>query len=266
MTTENNSTELNSRISRFVESLIEATDKARASEALTAYLEAMSGFHGYSWNNTMLIWMHSPTATQVAGYKTWQQYGRQVRKGEKGIPILAPVTYQVKDSAGEPTGESKVFFKTVYVFDVAQTEGDPLPEPPNWKSPEQSEALQAKLLAFAAGRGITVVIQTNARGAQGVSLGGRIELAPEAGTKTLIHELAHELLHKTTVGALASRELKELQAESVAYVVAMHFGLEPDGSPNYLALWGAEAQDIRAHFATIQRCAAEIITAIEGGE
>jgi antirestriction protein ArdC len=267
MSDQTSSTELNSRITAFFENLIASTSEAAKSEAVTNYLASMSAFHNYSWNNTMLIWMHKPDASQVAGYKTWQKLGRQVRKGEKGIPILAPVSYRQKDSEGEPTGEAKLFFKTVYVFDVSQTDGEPLPEAPNWKSTEKRAELESKLIDFATGRSITVTVSSDERsdGAQGVSMGGTIELAPAAGTKTLIHELAHEMLHQATGAKLyASHELMELQAESVAYVVSKHFGMEPEGSPNYLALWGADPKDMRAHFATIQKCAAEIITAVEG--
>ena len=199
----------------------------------------------------MLIAFSKPDATQVAGYKTWQGMKRYVRKGEHGIAILAPVVYHVKDDFGQPTPETHVNFKSVYVFDVSQTDGEPLPEPPNWKSPEQDAELTARLIAFAHANGIIVTVETLPGEVQGQSRGGTVALSPDAGTKTLIHELAHEMLHKNTVATLAPRNLKELQAESVAYVVARHFGLEPAGSPNYLALWGADSTTIRQSLTAI---------------
>lgn len=267
--TTNNSTPnvsgtLGAKIADIVDQLANATDAARVAETMTQYLETAAQFHNYSWGNQMLIAFNRPDATQVAGYQAWRALGRQVRKGERGIAILAPVAIRLKDDAGEDTNEIRVGFKTVHVFDVAQTDGDPLPEPPDWKSPEQDAALAAGLIAFARAAGITVTTQDLPAEVQGQSRGGAIVLSPAAGTKTLIHELAHEMLHRHMLAGLLPREVKELQAESVAYVVARHFGLEPAGSPNYLALWGAEGKDIRATLATIQRCAAEMITAVEG--
>jgi hypothetical protein len=261
----NSAASLNSRIAAIVDQLASATDAARAAETMTHYLEFAAQFHRYSWGNQMLIGLGHPDATQVAGYKTWQAMRRQVRKGERGIAILAPIAYRLKDAAGEPTPETRLTFKTVYVFDVSQTEGEPLPDAPEWKSPEQDAELTARLMAFARANGITVMVEDLPGEVQGQSRGGTIALSPKAGTKTLIHELAHELLHKSTLAILVmSRDLKELQAESVAYVVARHFGLEPAGSPNYLALWGAQGKDVRATLSTIQHCAAQIIGAVEG--
>lgn len=262
-TTDCNTASLNATIAAFVDQLANATDAARTTEAMAVYLETAARFHNYSWGNQMLIAFGRPDATQVAGYQTWRGLGRQVRKGEHGIAILAPVAHRVEDAAGEATNEIRVTFRTVHVFDVAQTDGDPLPETPEWKSPEQDAALAAALTAFAQAKGISVTVADLPGEAQGVSRGGSIVLSPAAGTKTLIHELAHELLHKHLLGGALARGVKELQAEAVAYVVARHFDLEPAGSPNYLALWGAAGKDIRATLATIQRCAAEIIGAVE---
>lgn len=260
----NTAATLNAKIASLVDQLANATDAARTSEAMAQYLEFAAQFHNYSWGNQMLIMFNRPDATQVAGYQAWRSMGRQVRKGEHGIAILAPVAYRVKDDAGEPTNEVRVSFKTVHVFDVAQTEGEPLPEAPNWKSADQDAQLSASLIAFARVNGIAVTIEALPGETQGQSRGGSIVLSPAAGTKTIIHELAHEMLHKHLAAMHMTREAKELQAESVAYVVARHFGLEPAGSPNYLALWGADGKNVRAILTTIQHCASEIITAVEG--
>jgi hypothetical protein len=264
MTTTDSTTDtLSAKIAAIVDQLANATDAARVAETMTRFLETAAQFHSYSWGNQMLIASSRPDATRVAGYQTWRGAGRQVRRGERGIAILAPVITQLKDESGEPAGNVRVSFKTVHVFDVAQTDGEPLPEPPAWTSPEQDTALAAGLTAFAIARGIQVIVGELPGQTQGASCGGTILLSPTAGTKTLIHELAHEMLHQHLLAGLLPRQTVELQAESVAYVVARHFGLEPAGSPNYLALWGAEGRDIRATLATIQRCAAEIIGAIE---
>lgn len=258
------SADLNAKIAALVDQLANATDAARLSDVMARYLDSMAAFHNYSFGNLMLIAHAMPTATRVAGYKTWQKVGRQVRKGEKGIAILAPCTYREKDANGEPTDQTRVFFKTVYVFDVSQTDGEPLPEAPTWRSPEQSAELHSRLIGYAQSLGITVTVRDLAGQTQGTSSGGHIELAPTAGTKTFLHELAHELMHKAAERATLARELLELQAESVAYVVAQHFGLQPEGSPNYLALWGADGKAVRETLGAIQRTAAEIIGAVEG--
>jgi hypothetical protein len=150
----------------------------------------------------------------------------------------------------------------VYVFDVNQTTGEPLPDPPDWKSPERNAELQEKLLHFTQSKGIQVQIKSIGRDIQGVSLGGKVILDPEAGTKTLIHEIAHELLHHV-MNVLTDRTYHELEAESVAYVVAKHFGLNGLSSPNYNALHGATAELILEHLERIRNTAAEIIKAIE---
>jgi hypothetical protein len=264
MDADNSAATLNAKIAGLVDQLASATDAARITETMTHYLDFATQFHGCSWGNQMLIAFGRPDATQVAGYQSWRKMGRQVRKGEHGIAILAPCAVREKDENGEKTDRSHMFFKTVYVFDVAQTEGEPLLEPPDWKSVEQDAQLAARLIDFARSHGITVITEDLPGEVQGVSRGGSIALSPLAGTKTLIHELAHEMLHKHMLAGMTGRDVKELQAESVAYVVARHFGLEPAGSPNYLALWGAEGKDVRATLAIIQTTAGAIIAAVEG--
>jgi hypothetical protein len=187
--------------------------------------------------------------------------GRFVRKGEHGIPILAPIITTITNEKSEEE-QRLVGFKVVYVFDVSQTDGEPMPEPPDWKSPEKNAELQEKLILFAQSKGIQVQIKTIGRDIQGVSLGGKVILDPEAGTKTLIHEIAHEMLHHVK-NVLTDRTYRELEAESVAYVVARHFGLNGLSSPNYNALHGATADLIMQHLERIRNTAAEIIEAIE---
>jgi len=151
----------------------------------------------------------------------------------------------------------------VYVFDINQTEGERLPEPPDWKSPVQNAELQDRLVRFAERKGIQVVVKALGREIQGVSMGGRIILDPQAGTKTLIHEIAHELLHHAHEIISTDRGIHELEAESGAYVVSKHFGLNGLSSPNYVALHGATAELVMEHLERIRNTAAEIIRALE---
>jgi hypothetical protein len=196
----NTSQELSERIKGHVEELANATDAARLSAVIQNYLKAASIFHQYSFNNILLINFAYPCATRVAGFQAWRKLNRWVRKGESGIPILAPILVKEK-TEGEEGRSFLKGFKVVYVFDISQTDGDPLPEEPEWKSPERSVELQYRLMTFARKKGILVTVKRLAGDIQGVSKGGAIDIAPDAGTSTLLHELAHELLHRGTVPA-----------------------------------------------------------------
>ena len=251
------STQLNGQIRAYIHTLAEATDQARVSSVMTDYLESCARFHQYSSHNIWLIRFQKPEATRVAGFQRWKKMGRFVRKGESGIPILAPIFRKVQE---EDSDYAKlVNFRVVYVFDISQTEGEPLPLPPEWKSPQQHVELQARLTAFAEQNDIRVNVQELSGEIQGISRGGVIELSPQAGTKTLIHEIAHELMHQQR-GLQRSQQIEELEAESVAYVVGRYFGLDDLASPNYVALHGADAAMILAHMQRIQTTASEIIT------
>jgi len=227
--------ELKDKITAHIGDLARLTDSARLSEAMVDYLEMTAKFHQYSPFNVWLIILQKPEATYVAGYNKWQQMDRWVRKGERGIPILAPIFTTVINEDGKEEKELTGFL-TVYVFDISQTDGEPLPEQPDWKSPEMD--------------------------VQGASLGGMILLSPFAGTKTLIHEIAHEILHQCE-DAPSEKQIRELEAESVAFVVGRHFNLVGLESPNYIALHGATAELITAHIERIRTAAVQIITALE---
>ena len=252
--------QLRAQLTQHIQELAQATDAARVSTVMQRYLDSCAKFHRYSLNNTMLIMMAMPEATRVAGFHRWKSMGRYVKRGEKGIPILAPIFKKVNDG-DEEEGEL-VAFKVVYVYDISQTEGDPIPEPPSWKSGEKDQELSQRLRQFAQERDIHVKVEELSGDTQGVSRGGEIVLAPQAGTKILIHELAHEMLHQGEEKYLDKR-LKELEAESVAYVVGRHFGLHGITSPNYVALHGADSELIMAHLGRIQETAADIICNLE---
>ena len=258
--TRNKSSDLKAKITEHIQELAEATDAARASEEMVQYLDMCAKFHRYSPQNVWLIMMACPHATLVAGFKKWRTMDRYVCKGETGIPILAPILVKLNENDDE--NEKLVGFKVVYVFDVSQTEGELLPEPPDWKSPEQNELLSDRLMKFAESKGIKVSVKELAGDIQGVSMGGTIQISPQAGTKTLIHEIAHELLHQLK-DAPTDSTIRELEAESVAYVVAKHFGLDWLASPNYIALHGADSERILDHLHRIRNFAMTIINEVE---
>lgn len=258
-----------------LEKLAALTDAASKTQAVQEYLTTAAKFYKYSFCNQMLIAMQRPDASAVAGYQAWKKnFDRQVKKGEKGIAILAPIVIkapklETEDDEDEtPVHRAQTIrgFKVVYVFDVTQTEGEPLPEPPNWKSPEQNEKLHKALEIYARSEGIAVEIEDLEGETQGISEGGTIKLAANAGTKTFIHEIAHELLHQKPDSwkvLTMDRKTKELQAEATAYVVSTHYGLEPEGSPNYIALFNGKPEDIKQNAEPIRLAAAAIIDGIE---
>ena len=256
------SNELSTSIADRIQELADATDAARMTKDMLGYLEACSKFHQYSCFNIWCILMNYPQATHVAGFQKWRQLNRFVRKGEKGIPILAPLIAH-EDPDDSASNLVLKGFKVVYVYDITQTEGEPLPEPPNWKSPEQNAVLSARLIEFANQRGISVVVRDLGGSTQGISTGGSIILDPAAGTKTLIHEIAHELMHRDS-NRPSDPGIRELEAESVAYVVGKHFGLDSLASPNYVALHGVTSRNILSYLDRISHTAEEIILAIEG--
>jgi hypothetical protein len=257
----NSAVDLKDKITERIQELAQATDAARVSEEMQRYLDMCSKFHQYSPFNVWLILMEKPSAMVVAGFHKWISMKRFVRQGEHGIAILAPVLVPEVNEAGEQI-EKLVGFKTVYVFDISQTDGEPLPEPPNWKSPEQDAILTERLLDFAATKGIVVNVKQLPGETQGVSLGGTIILSPQAGTKTLIHEIAHELLHHKQ-NEVTSQTICELEAEAVAYVVSKHFGLDGLSSPNYVALHDVTAEMILGHMERIRNTTTEVIKAVE---
>ena len=257
------SSDLKIMITERIQELAEATDAARVSEEMLRYLDFCAKFHRYSPQNVWLILMVYPHATMVAGFKKWQSMGRYVCKGEKGIPILAPILVLSDDEEGEE-GHKLAGFKVVYVFDLSQTNGEPLPEAPDWKSPEQNAVLTKRLIKFAESQGIKVAVKELAGEVQGVSTGGAIQISPDAGSKTLLHELAHELMHQNGDRS-KDKIILELEAESVAYVVAKHFGLDGLSSPNYIALHKADAEMIMEHLERIRGISTQIITSIHIG-
>jgi hypothetical protein len=175
---QSKATELNAGIRRMIEQLANETDAARQSELFRNYLRASAAFWDYSWHNQMLIWQQRPDASFVGGFHAWHKCNRYVRKGEKGIAILAPMFFKDRRQAADGGEEEtrRIWFRVVHVFDISQTDGQPLPELPRKSIGERGEDMLARLLRFAESRGITVrfVETCKLNGAAGTSRGNEI--------------------------------------------------------------------------------------------
>lgn len=200
-------------------------------------------------------------ASHVAGFCTWRdKFNRTVKKGEKGIPILAPV--RVKENLQNEDDEPsyKQFFWVVYVFDISQTEGDEVPALDVWKSPEYGLELQKVLINYAESLGLSVNVEDIGEAQGALTSDHKIFLNASAGTKVLVHEIAHYLADH--LESSKDHKLRELEAEAVAYAVCRHFGFEDLKSPNYLYLTGLNAEDLKASLTTISGLAQEIINEV----
>jgi hypothetical protein len=248
-----------------LDTLADALDQGR-SAALTALLRTMSRFHRYSLHNTWLIAAQRPDATLVAGFQTWKTMRRFVRRGEQGIAILAPIVRRRGQSDDEDE-RGVVGFRAAYVFDVSQTDGEPLPEP-SQPAGEPGPAALDQLRAAIAGRGIALEYAEALGGALGLSSGGRIRVlsglsaASEFGV--LAHEFAHELLHHGD-DRPESRNTRELEAEAVAFVVSSATGIEAlASSVDYLQLYRGNREALAQSLERIQRTASTILRAMDG--
>ncbi len=246
------------------------------SEELQTYLTAMARFHRYSLSNVFLILLQKPDATHVAGYHTWRSLGRHVREGEKGIAIIAPMRVSNRSDAASPTetagdseNESSIRFRCAYVFDVAQTDGEPLPSigEASGNPGEFTDRLKNLVKQLS----IELEYSDSLGGALGVSKGGRIELRPDLPPaqefSVLVHELAHEILHQRDREARPSKTLRETQAEAVAYIVAEGIGLDTKGaSANYIHLYQGDAKTLMTSLEEIRSAATEILSALLSDE
>jgi antirestriction protein ArdC len=235
------------------------------SDQLTALLKTMARFHTYSRHNVCLIATQRPTATRVAGFHTWRTMGRFVRKGEKGIAILAPIVRRRGADIATDDERAVVGFRAAYVFDIEQTDGDPLPAPSEASGDPgvATGLLQAALLD----RGIALEFVDDLGGALGTSSGGRIQvlndLSAATAFSTLVHEYAHELLHHTD-DRPASRDTRELEAEAVAFVVGSAVGLNTcDASRDYIQLYRGDRATLAQSLTRVQRTAATILAALD---
>ena len=237
------------------------------SEALTRYLAVMAKFHHYSFGNIMLILSQRPDATHVAGFRTWLSMKRWVKKGEKGIVIIAPMLLKKREGEGTLEGEPEriVRFKAVYVFDYAQTDGDPLPETAT-TSGDPGHYLP-RLQAFTQSLGIRLTNDPLPPGALGVSKGGEIRIATGLTSarefEVLTHELAHELLHQGSDGVRQNKTVVETEAEAVAFVVCHAIGLETStAASDYIQLFQGTKDTLAASLDRVQQTADRILKAL----
>ena len=281
--------EMQEATEEFIEDLLDETESASESERFRRFLDAQSAFHDYSYRNTLLIHLQCPHATRVAGYRTWQnEFDRQVEKGESAIWIWRPIIASKCPECGnspsyhesigcefdesEPAewSEGVVAFSPCTVFDVSQTEGEPLPVLPT-DAEGEVDSLLADMLEAADALSVSVEIVASGEWKHGAANGvcdlttGEIEIEDRANAAvagTLAHEFAHALLHDGDDEN--ERRERELEAEAVAYVVGRHFGLDMSGSSFYLAAWGGnDIETIRSRLARINKTAREIIDAVK---
>jgi hypothetical protein len=258
-----------------VKSLIEQLE-AGHSDALTAYLDAMSRFHNYSFGNILEIARQRPDATRVAGMYAWNQLGRKVKKGERGIRILAPIVgvKRKKDEEAEKDITKQntrvlVGFRNAYVFDVSQTEGAELPAMREM-SGEVGEN-RARIISFINKQKIELVFTENIAPALGMSYGGRIAILPGQSEaeefSTLVHELAHELLEHAKRRTTTTKVVRETEAESIAFVVGKAVGLNTGtASADYIHLYHGNASLLAESLEIIQQTSAVILAALQPSE
>ena len=284
--------EITDRLEQGIQDLFDST-------RFKEYLQVMSKFHNYSFNNTLLIAMQKPDATFVAGYNSWKNlFGRQVARGAKGIKVLAPSPYKIKkevdkidpktnkpvtDKDGKPVKEETEItvpaFKVVSVFDVSQTEGKELPTIGVDELTGDVEQYADFFKATEQASPVPVGFEKIKSGAKGYYSQTDKRIAINEGMselqnlKTLIHEIAHAKLHDIDLNAPAKeqadrpdRRTREVQAESIAYTVCQHYMLDTsDYSFAYVAEWssGRELSELKASLETIRNTASELIKEID---
>ena len=283
----------------------EITDKLEAglkelfeSEKYKSYLSTMSKFHNYSFNNTLLIAMQKPEATLVAGYQAWQKnFERHVNKGEKAIRILAPAPYKIKeerdkldpvtgemmfDENGMPQKEETEVtipaFRAVSVFDVSQTDGKPIPELEVNELLSTVEGYEDFVQALMNISPVPIAFEDIPGDSKGYFSTAEKRIAVQENMsesqtlKTMVHEVAHSRQHDKEVNQsmdipVKDRNTKEVEAESVAFTVCQHFGIDTsDYSFGYIAGWssGRNMKELKSSLDTIRKTASELITGIEG--
>ena len=292
------------KIRQITDKLEQGVHQIFESDNYRAYLSTMAKFHSYSLNNTILIAMQKPGATLVAGYTAWRKdHDRHVKKGEKGIQIIAPSPYKVKqerdaldpktgkpqrDAQGNPLKEiievERPAFKVATVFDISQTEGKELPSIGVNELSGGVEGYEALFDALKATCPVPIAFEDIPSGAKGYFHTEDHRIALQEGmsqmqtVKTLIHEMSHERMHshekEKPVEERLSRRSMEVEAESVAFVVGTALSAEhpelkldfSDYSFGYIAGWssGKETAELKASLGRIQATASEMISEVEG--
>ena len=245
------------------------------SAVLTQYLGAMAKFRNYSFGNIMLIARQKPDAMHVAGYRTWTSLGRFVRRGEKGIFILAPMVGNKRkkdetekteqDTDANETQRTLYGFRGVYVFDISQTEGKDLPALTEVNG--DVSGYRERLFNFVESQSVELSFSERIAPAKGLSHGGKITLLsgmqPAEEFSTLVHEIAHEMLHRGERRMLTTKQVRETEAEAVAFVVCQSVGLQNGtASQDYIQLWRGDASLLRESLEAVQQTAAVILGGI----
>ena len=295
LTSEKPAEKLKEITDRLEQGITELFDSERYKE----YLRVMSKFHNYSFNNTLLIAMQKPDASLVAGFSAWKNnFGRNVMKGQKGIKIIAPSPYKIKQEMqkidphtqkpiigkdGKPVTEEKEItipaYKVVSVFDVSQTEGKELPDIAVDELTGDVDRYKDFFAALEKTSPVPIAFEEIAGGSHGYYHLEDKRIAINEGMselqtlKTAIHEIAHAKLHDIDLNApkdeqqpRVDRRTREVEAESVAYTVCQHYGLDTsDYSFGYVAGWssGRELSELKSSLETIRSAAAEIINSID---
>jgi hypothetical protein len=263
------------KVNRALSMLEQGVGRITSGEEFERYLRFSARFHDYSARNCLLILAQRPGASRVAGYRRWQELGRQVRRGEEGIRILAPVSRVVED---EGTGEkvrALVGFKVASVFDVSQTDGEPLPEAPRPEDldPNDPAGISARVYGglshFCEAEEITVEMEDRRPDEYGSydRKGRRIvlnrALSEVDRATTLAHELAHHLLHRQDDGA-TTKATRETEAEGVSFAVFSYFGFDTSRFTfAYVARYAEEPEALKAALSRIQKATQELIGAVE---
>jgi antirestriction protein ArdC len=265
--------EIKNRTKDAVDYLVQSLESGR-SEVLTQYLGAMARFHTYSFGNVMLIARQKPDASNVAGIRTWNSLGRFVKRGEKGILILAPmVGYRrlrqeetaAEDDAKEERKQELVGFRAVYVFDVSQTEGKELPTLTEVQG--DVSGYRERLFKFVESQGVELSYSERIAPTKGLSHSGKITLLsgmqPAEEFSTLVHEIGHEMLHRGDRRTLTTKQVRETEAEAVAFVVCQAVGLHTGtASQDYIQIWHGDANLLRESLEAVQHTAAVILGGI----
>ena len=264
------------RTEELLAKLKEGVEALQSSEDWMELLRFQSRMHSYSFNNVILIRLQCPEATHVAGFRKWKTMGRSVRKGEKAIKILAPLIVKKEDKdSPDPEAKKKVLigFREVSVFDISQTDGEPLPSKDQFYQlldgdEARAEALFLRLRQYSEDVLAIPVhlepIHGRAHGYLTVTPPNRIVIEetnpPMHRTKTLVHELGHAILHLAEPDVHARPEM-EVEAESVAFVVLEHLGIESaQYSFSYVTGWsGGDAELVSKSGARIQRAAHQLL-------
>ena len=288
------------KVQEITDKLEEGLKELFESEKYKTYLSTMSKFHNYSFNNTLLIAMQKPEATLVAGYKAWQKnFERHVNKGEKAIRILAPAPYKIKeerdkldpvtgemmfDENGMPQKEQVEVtipaFRAVSVFDVSQTDGKPIPELEAQELLSTVEGYEDFVQALMNVAPVPIGFEDIPGDSKGYfhteekRIAVQENMSESQTLKTMVHEVAHSMLHNKEINRddlieepAKDRNTKEVEAESVAYTVCQHFGIDTSGySFGYIAGWssGKDMKELKSSLDTIRKTASELITGIEG--